>query len=115
MSESENPGAALADAIYKDAARSLDERTDDLLVRMTLEEKVAQMLGIWQQKPTTLTDAAGNFDLAKASAHFASEAHSRLAEGALRIGEPGTAKYGAERARRAGTSSPLARADGSAA
>ncbi len=38
---------------------------------MTLEEKVAQMLCIWQQKPQTLVDEKGEFDAAKAKAHFA--------------------------------------------
>jgi beta-glucosidase len=55
---------------YQDRSRSADERTEDLLARMTLEEKVAQMLCIWQQKPATLVDEHGRFDLAKASAHF---------------------------------------------
>ncbi len=60
------------DASYKDATRSPQDRTEDLLSRMTLEEKVAQMLCIWQQKPQTLVDAQGNFDLSKATAHFTS-------------------------------------------
>jgi beta-glucosidase len=55
---------------YQDRSRSEDERTEDLLARMTLEEKVAQMLCIWQQKPATLVDEHGRFDVAKASAHF---------------------------------------------
>jgi len=42
----------------------------DLLSRMTLKEKAAQMLCIWQQKPQTLVDADGNFDLAKAKQAF---------------------------------------------
>src|SRR5215813_12887333 len=87
MSNPENPATA-AEALYKDAARSPEERTDDLLERMTLEEKVAQMLGIWQQKPTTLVDERGNFDLAKASAHFAS------AEGLGQVGRPSDAGGG---------------------
>jgi len=37
---------------------------------MTLEEKAAQMLCIWQKKPHTLVDAQGNFDLAKAERSF---------------------------------------------
>jgi beta-xylosidase len=56
---------------YKDATLSPRERTDDLLARMTLEEKVAQMLCIWQQKPQTLVDDQGGFDAAKAKARFA--------------------------------------------
>ena len=30
---------------------------------MTLEEKAAQMMCVWQQKAETLVDAEGNFDL----------------------------------------------------
>ncbi|RPI20209.1 MAG: beta-glucosidase, partial [Acidobacteria bacterium] len=37
---------------------------------MTLEEKVAQMLCVWQQKPTKLVDEVGNFDPRKAEANF---------------------------------------------
>jgi len=55
---------------YKDRTRSADERTADLLARMTLEEKVAQMVGVWQRKPAMLTDEAGRFDEAKARQHF---------------------------------------------
>jgi beta-glucosidase len=87
MNESDNR-AALADAIYKDAARSPEARTEDLISRMTLEEKVAQMLGIWQLKPSTLVDERGNFDLAKASAHFAS------GEGLGQVGRPSDAGGG---------------------
>jgi beta-glucosidase len=37
---------------------------------MSLQEKAAQMMGVWQQKATKLVDAQGNFDLAKAKAAF---------------------------------------------
>ncbi|HSQ23573.1 MAG TPA: glycoside hydrolase family 3 protein, partial [Pyrinomonadaceae bacterium] len=37
---------------------------------MSLEEKAAQMMCVWQQKAETLVDAAGNFDLQKARANF---------------------------------------------
>src|SRR5918995_2730455 len=59
-----------AESAYKDPTRSIDERVGDLLSRMTLEEKVAQMLGIWQQKPAALLNDAGEFDEAKARIRF---------------------------------------------
>ncbi len=55
---------------YGNAALSAEKRVKDLLSRMTLEEKAAQMLCIWQKKPQTLVDADGNFDLAKAKQSF---------------------------------------------
>jgi beta-glucosidase len=48
--------AVAADApLYRNAAAPLESRVEDLLGRMTLEEKVAQMLSIWDDK-------AGVFD-----------------------------------------------------
>jgi beta-glucosidase len=55
---------------YMDRTRSADERAEDLLSRMTLEEKVAQMVGIWRQKAETLVDEQGRFDLQKARQAF---------------------------------------------
>ncbi len=55
---------------YRNPALSAEKRVRDLLSRMTLEEKAAQMLCIWQKKPQTLVDADGNFDLAKAKQSF---------------------------------------------
>lgn len=45
---------------YKNASQPIDERVADLLGRMTLEEKVAQMICIWGQKKTMLFDEEGN-------------------------------------------------------
>src|ERR1700743_1002112 len=45
-------------------------RTRDLLARMTLEEKAAQMMCVWQEKNAKLLDAKGNFDFARAKAAF---------------------------------------------
>jgi beta-glucosidase len=42
----------------------------DLLSRMTLEEKAAQMVCIWQEKAQKLVNAEGKFDPAKAGAAF---------------------------------------------
>jgi beta-glucosidase len=50
---------------YKDASLPIERRVADLLSRMTLEEKVAQTLAVWQQK-RQLVDANGVFDPAKA-------------------------------------------------
>lgn len=42
----------------------------DLLSRMTLKEKAAQMVCIWNQKPATMLDDKGNFDPVKAKSTF---------------------------------------------
>ncbi|TFW15671.1 glycoside hydrolase family 3 N-terminal domain-containing protein [Duganella callida] len=57
--------AAAAQAPYKDAALPVEKRVDDLLGRMTLEEKIAQMQCTWQAK-TEIQDAKGEFSAAKA-------------------------------------------------
>lgn len=55
-----------APPIYKDASQPVEARIDDLLARMTLEEKIAQITTIWTGK-TEVFDEAGNFDPAKAA------------------------------------------------
>jgi len=55
---------------YKNPALPPAQRVKDLLARMTLEEKAAQMLCVWQEKKTMLLDAAGHFDPVKAKAAF---------------------------------------------
>jgi len=59
-----------ADAPYRNPALPPDERVHDLLSRMTLEEKVAQMTGIWKGKAERLVDEQGGFDAAKARTAF---------------------------------------------
>jgi len=56
---------------YKNAGLPTARRVKDLLSRMTLEEKAAQMVCIWREKAETLVDAEGNFDLQKAKTAFA--------------------------------------------
>jgi beta-glucosidase len=56
--------------IYKNPALPPEKRVKDLLARMSLEEKAAQMMCIWQEKTTKLLDANGNFDFQKAKAAF---------------------------------------------
>jgi beta-xylosidase len=55
---------------YKDTSLAPEKRAQDLLGRMTLEEKVAQMLCIWQQKPQALVDEKGDFDEPRAKIRF---------------------------------------------
>ena len=55
---------------YKNRSLPSAKRVKDLLSRMTLEEKAAQMVCIWMQKAQTLVDADGNFDIQKAQAAF---------------------------------------------
>jgi len=57
-------------APYRDASLLVAQRVADLLARMTLAEKAAQMRCVWQQKTTMLLDDAGNFDAAKAREDF---------------------------------------------
>ncbi len=73
---------------YKNASLDSARRTKDLLSRMTLEEKAAQMMCIWQKKPETLVDAEGNFDLRKAKAAF------RNGRGLGQVGRPSDAGKG---------------------
>jgi beta-glucosidase len=56
--------------IYKNPAASPAKRVADLLARMTLEEKAAQMMCVWQEKNSKLLDAQGHFDFKKARASF---------------------------------------------
>ncbi|MGC1459995.1 MAG: glycoside hydrolase family 3 N-terminal domain-containing protein [Steroidobacteraceae bacterium] len=66
-------GAAGTDAprpLYRDSSAPLEKRVEDLLGRMTLAEKIAQITCIWDRKKQFL-DAQGNFDPAKARASFA--------------------------------------------
>jgi len=55
---------------YLNPKFSPEKRTKDLLSRMTLEEKAAQMICIWRDRPKTMLDDDGNFDAKKAKAFF---------------------------------------------
>jgi beta-glucosidase len=55
--------------LYKNATAPIEARVRDLVARMTLEEKVAQLLTIWDEKAQVF-DASGQFDGAKMSAKF---------------------------------------------
>ena len=73
---------------YKDPQISVANRVKDLLSRMTLQEKAAQMMCVWQQKGGTLTDENGKFDPAKARVAFKSR------HGLGQVGRPSDAGKG---------------------
>ena len=60
---------AAAGPVYKDPDAEVSARVEDLLARMSLEEKVAQMLAVWQSK-VEIFDKDFQFDAAKAAAKY---------------------------------------------
>src|SRR5262245_38548527 len=73
---------------YLNPKLSPGQRVKDLLSRMTLEEKAAQMMCVWQQKSETLVDAEGEFDLKKARLAF------KKGHGLGQVGRPSDAAGG---------------------
>jgi len=71
---------------YKNPQLSAEERAKDLLSRMTLQEKTAQMHCVWNDKATMLLDSAGNFDVEKARKNFK--------DGLGQVGRPSDTKGG---------------------
>jgi len=60
----------LSTPLYRNPKLSAERRVKDLLSRMTLAEKAAQMTCVWQKKAETLVDADSHFDPEKAKASF---------------------------------------------
>jgi beta-glucosidase len=56
---------------YRDSSAPVEDRVNDLISRMTLEEKVAQTLCIWEVYNEELLDGNGDFDRDKADEYFA--------------------------------------------
>jgi beta-glucosidase len=52
---------------YKDPSQPVESRVKDLMSRMTLEEKVAQMVALWFTKSGILEDGSADFSPEKAS------------------------------------------------
>jgi beta-glucosidase len=73
---------------FKNPKLSSKARVKDLLARMTVEEKAAQMVVIWQQKAGTLVDAQGNFDPKSAAKAF------KKGHGLGQVGRPSDAAGG---------------------
>jgi beta-glucosidase len=62
-------GRQTAMPLYKDPGAPIPARVNDLVKRMTLEEKVAQITTVWERKPD-IEDSSLQFDTAKASKNF---------------------------------------------
>ncbi|MEC3949750.1 glycoside hydrolase family 3 N-terminal domain-containing protein [Sphingobium sp. HWE2-09] len=63
------PTAASAKPVYKDASAPVEARVDDLLSRMTLDEKIAQITTVWTAK-TKIFDDRLQLDPAKLAALY---------------------------------------------
>ena len=74
--------------VYKNPRLSAEQRVKDLLARMTLEEKAAQMMCVWQKKADLLVDVSGDFDPAKARVSF------KTGHGLGQVGRPSDAGKG---------------------
>jgi beta-glucosidase len=89
QSKSHKRGSQIAGVMpYRNPALSPEKRVHDLVSRMTLQEKAAQMVCIWQKKSQTLVDADGNFDFAKAKQAF------KAGHGLGQVGRPSDAGKG---------------------
>lgn len=73
---------------YLNPALPVRTRVRDLLSRMTLAEKVAQMMCVWREKDQSLLDEEGKFDLQKAEVAFKS------GNGLGQVGRPSDAGKG---------------------
>jgi beta-glucosidase len=70
-------------AAYRDARLAVDERVRDLLGRMTVEEKVAQLTCLWARKPQE-RDEPGNYSFPDRGGFSAEKARRVMSQG---IGE----------------------------
>ncbi|MCA9257851.1 MAG: glycoside hydrolase family 3 C-terminal domain-containing protein [Planctomycetales bacterium] len=82
------PPRPTADAVYRQANAPIQRRVDDLLARMTLDEKAAQMQCVWRGKKDRLLDDNGQFDLDLARREFAD------GRGLGQVGRPSDAGQG---------------------
>src|SRR5262245_27028670 len=62
-------GSAQSPPLYRNPSAPVEQRVEDLLSRMTLDEKVAQLMTVWTNK-TEMLDDAFQFDPAEARRNF---------------------------------------------
>lgn len=55
---------------YRDPSAPIEERVRDLMARMTLEEKVAQMVALWFTKSEVIAEGTADFSAEKASKSY---------------------------------------------
>ncbi|MGP7795477.1 glycoside hydrolase family 3 N-terminal domain-containing protein [Sphingomonas sp. CLY1604] len=103
------PAAARNPApLYKDARAPVDLRVADLLGRMTLEEKVAQLIALWGDKAQVMAAGGLAFDPARASAAYP-DGFGQITRPSDRRGGPQVAEVaGGNGARWRGTASTIA-------
>lgn len=75
---------------FLNASLPVSQRVADLLGRMTIEEKAAQMVCVWNEKATKLLNEEGTFDPDRAAEHFG---HGH---GIGQVGRPGDSCGGAK-------------------
>src|SRR5262245_55818520 len=73
---------------YQNPNLPILKRVHDLLARMSMEAKAAQMVCLWQKKSEKLVNGDGDFDLAKAKAAF------KKGHGLGQVGRPSDAGKG---------------------
>ena len=81
-------GAAPAGAPYRDPQQPVAARVADLLARMTLDDKVAQLIGVADDK-ARIEDAAGRFDRAATRAAFPHGFGHLCSPSFSHVGKPG--------------------------
>ncbi|MBN2062087.1 MAG: glycoside hydrolase family 3 C-terminal domain-containing protein, partial [Deltaproteobacteria bacterium] len=65
--DAHNTNLKESEPMYKNPNIPVDERVEDLISRMTLDEKIAQVMGIWSEKKQLILNEDGSFNEQKAS------------------------------------------------
>ena len=100
--------AAVSRETYRDPRAPTDLRVRDLLQRMTLEEKVAQMISLWATKADVMEPGGLAFDPARASAAYPASFGQVTRPSDLRGGPQIAATAGGTGARFRGSASTIA-------
>lgn len=102
------PAAARGPMVYKDARALIDLRVRDLMMRMTLDEKVAQLIALWGTKADVMVANGLEFDAAKAAAAYPNGVGQVTRPSDRRGGPQASAAAGGTAARWRGAASTIA-------